>query len=94
MEPIEIFIAAVLIVGAIHLVVTAGACIPRWWNEMFPRKKLSMRQRSDWYVFFHCSDLVGPEARPHPQVSQDSVVHSEKRKQPTRRLSVRAEVRR
>ena len=23
-----------------------------------------MQQRSDWYAFFHCSDLVGPEAPP------------------------------
>ena len=23
-----------------------------------------VQQRSDWYAFFHCSDLVGPEAPP------------------------------
>jgi hypothetical protein len=23
-----------------------------------------VRQRSDWYAFFHCSDLVGPETLP------------------------------
>ena len=110
MEPIEIFTAAVLIVGAIHGVVTASARFRLWWGTMFP--KLSMKsadaatheaslvsaagrpQRSDWYVFFHCSDLVGKEPRQEKAQVESSVVHPEIRKQQSRRVSLRAGARR
>lgn len=38
--------------------------------------KTHTQQRSDWYVFFHCSDLVGKEPLPKRDISsgRDSVL--------------------
>ena len=94
MEPIEIFTASVLVVGAFHLVATAGTHVLRWWNEMLPQKNFSMQQRNDWYVFFHCSDLVGRQIQQEvPQIKPCSVISVEKRKQQVRRPTLRVDVR-
>ncbi len=70
------FTVFVLVMCAIHLVWTASERINTWWNERsliskkpvnFAASRSSLsaagesRQRSDWYVFFHCSDLTGRE---------------------------------
>lgn len=64
MEPIELFAAGVLTVCGIHLASVAGTRIESWWRKTSGRKKTvetTVRQRSDWYAFFHCADLVGRE---------------------------------
>lgn len=76
MEARLYFSAFVLIMCAVHLVWTASARINDWWqkNVALSNKKIATAensnpilqkeqapQRSDWYVFFHCSDLVGRE---------------------------------
>jgi len=68
MEPIEMFAAAVLTVCVIHLAAVAGTGLQSWWRKTNGRRKTAdtiVRQRSDWYAFFHCADLVGrePEAK-------------------------------
>ena len=114
MEPIEIFTAAVLIVGTLHLVVTAGTGITHWWNKRLLAKNCSInatdaatvvqaelvsvasgQPRSDWYVFFHCADLVGREpVAKKPQSRQDKTVCLGKQPQSIKRLPRRAEARR
>ena len=65
MEPIEMFAKGVLAICAIHLASTASSRIESWWQRAAgPRNTAtsSRRTRDDWYVFFHCSDLVGPDS--------------------------------
>jgi poly-D-alanine transfer protein DltD len=74
MEPRLYFSAFVLMMCALHLVWTASAWINTRWGKrarfsnnqaaitknskgILPQKQAP--QRSDWYAFFHCSDLVG-----------------------------------
>jgi hypothetical protein len=71
------FTVLVLTVCAIHLASTVSAHLGRWWEKTRPpayvakgvadadRTALSPAkpQRSDWYAFFHCTDLTGPEPR-------------------------------
>ena len=113
MESIEMFAAAILIVGALHFVVTVGAGISHWWNgtvsgDHIPAKVTDVAsqsvdlllatpklQRSDWYVFFHCSDVIGPVSSvKKSQVRQDKAVPASTYHQPAKRLSLRAEARR
>jgi len=68
MEPIELFATAVLTICGVHLASVAGTGLQSWWLKTGGRKKPAVtpgRQRSDWYAFFHCADLVGrePEAK-------------------------------
>lgn len=82
------FTVFVLTMCAVHLVWTASAHINTWWNEsvLLAKKpivwaqsrdgllaKTQAPQRSDWYAFFHCSDLVGrePLRKEHISVTQD-----------------------
>ncbi|MBB5348215.1 hypothetical protein JWG42_05430 [Desulfoprunum benzoelyticum] len=67
MEPIEFFTTAVLTICGIHLASVAGTRLQSWWMKTTGRKKPAVttgRQRSDWYAFFHCADLVGKEPAP------------------------------
>jgi hypothetical protein len=109
MEPIEIFTATVLIVGAMHLMVTAGTSITLWWKKRLAAKDCSSsaidaaaeqagllsaassQQRSDWYVFFHCADLVGREPlEKKSKIRKDKAVSDGKRQQSTKPLPLRA----
>lgn len=74
METSLYFAEFVLTMCIVHLAWTASAQISTWWNEkvLLSKKstaiaencngifqKAQTAQRSDWYAFFHCSDLVG-----------------------------------
>ncbi len=74
MEPGLILVGLVAAIGAIHLMAQAGISL----NSRLPRKTVphdrTGRQatRGDWYVFFHCADLLGREpqtasAQPRPE---------------------------
>jgi len=66
MEPIELFAAGVLTVCALHLATVVGTRLESWWQKTTGKKKTAdttVRQRSDWYAFFHCADLVGREPK-------------------------------
>ncbi len=112
MESIEIFTAAILIIGALHFVVTVGTRVSLWWNETISGEHVSAKgtdaastliaqvsasprqQRSDWYAFFHCSDLLGlvPTAQ-KPQVRPEKTASVGTYRQSTKRLSLRPESR-
>ena len=72
MEPAQYFSLLVLLVCVIHIIAGIGARIqsrrPLSARGAAPATKGSLAaaapQRSDWYVFFHCSDLVGKEKEP------------------------------
>lgn len=67
MEMSQVFTFLVLGICAIHLVWMANAQISAWWDvrkKNRPRTALNgepIQQRSDWYVFFSCADLLGPD---------------------------------
>lgn len=71
MEPGLFFTEFVLTMCAVHLTWKASAHIDLWWNKNIrtPARKSDdaerrgglTPQRSDWYAFFHCSDLTGKE---------------------------------
>lgn len=65
MEANFYFSAFVLGMTALDLLWTASGRLDRWWRKrQGPAAKKSgrTRQRNDWYVFFHCGDLVGKGA--------------------------------
>ena len=75
MEPIELFAASVLTVCVIHLATVAGTRLESWWRKTTGYRKPAVtgnRQRSDWYAFFHCADLVGKEPSPRNHTSDSS----------------------
>jgi hypothetical protein len=95
------FSALVLTTCALHLGGTASAWIDTWWNKNVPLARnraaraadsdglfqtKSAPQRSDWYAFFHCADLVGrePETRRTPAVNHNKAVSDQKRGQDRR----------
>lgn len=67
MEASLYFSAFVLAMCALHLIWTASGRLDAWWRDNVPHAKKGSTesgrapQRGDWYVFFHCSDLVGQE---------------------------------
>jgi hypothetical protein len=67
MELSQVFTFLVLGICATHVVWMASAQITAWWDirkKSRPRTLLNagpIQQRSDWYVFFSCSDLLGPD---------------------------------
>ena len=64
MELSQIFSFLVLGICATHLVWMAGARITSWRDvRKNSRSQTTTKpsQRSDWYVFFQCSDLLGPD---------------------------------
>ena len=112
MESKEIFSAAILIVGALHFIVTVGVRLSLWWNETISREHAlakatdaastsiaqvsasTRQQRSDWYVFFHCSDLIGPvPTAQKPQVRHEKTASVGTYRQSTKRLSLRPDSR-
>lgn len=79
MESSQLFSLFVLTMCAVHAVWTASASLNTWWNKNVSRPKQQVGavrntdgplreaqapQRSDWYAFFHCSDLVGKDPAP------------------------------
>lgn len=81
MELTQIFSFLVLGICATHLVWMAGAQITSWWDVRKNSRAQDTattkpRQRSDWYVFFRCSDLLGPD-----QVKKATGSSKEKRTQ-------------
>jgi hypothetical protein len=67
MELSQIFSFLVLGICATHVVWMASAQITSWWDirkKSRPQTVLKsgpQQQRSDWYVFFNCADLLGPD---------------------------------
>lgn len=97
----------ILSVIAMHLAATIGGYLQSWWQELTIGKhtgqsvrdtdrlglsaKMSGKQRSDWYVFFHCSDLVGkePAEKKSSPMSQEKVASQSQRRSSARRLENR-----
>ena len=95
MEPVEIFAAGVLTICILHLASAIGVRIESWWRKVSGAGKTvpgPAVQRSDWYAFFHCADLVGPDspadgtAQPHRQEKKSF----KKRSTPDRRARANA----
>jgi hypothetical protein len=79
MELSMVFTGFVLSMCALHLVLQTSEQIGQWWAKSRPgRGKLSQKSgkkviRSDWYVFFCCSDLLGKEPEKNqPQARKSS----------------------
>jgi hypothetical protein len=65
MEMSQLFTVCVLGICATHLVWTAAAHIGTWLgaNKKNALHAGARQERSDWYVFFSCADLIGPEPK-------------------------------
>jgi hypothetical protein len=69
MEPSIVFAEFILCMCAMHLVLQASEQIAKWWAKSRPEQSSAKNSiRSDWYVFFSCSDLLGKD----PGKKQDS----------------------
>lgn len=96
METNLYFSVLVLTTCALHLGWTASGWLNAWWaKNVAPSKKPAARpadsaglpqrkptpQRSDWYAYFHCADLVGkdPVINKTPAVNHHRPVSNEKR---------------
>lgn len=63
------FTALVLAVGVLHLVQKVIECIHRFkapFGKTYNSVPKVPVKRDDWYVFFHCSDLIGKPLK-HPE---------------------------
>ena len=66
MEPGLLFVGLIASIGATHLAVKAGKFIH---SHMSGRETTQADQpadvqmRDDWYVFFHCADLLGRDTQ-------------------------------
>lgn len=61
------FIALIASIGVIHLATVAAQYLAALHgNRSSDREKppSETEQRDDWYVFFHCADLLGKEPSP------------------------------
>jgi hypothetical protein len=95
METNLYFSVLVLTTCALHLGSTASVWLSAWWDKnvsspkqpaarsaasdgLLPRRPAP--QRSDWYAFFHCADLVGKESASNgpPAVNHDRPAASQK----------------
>lgn len=102
MQPLDIFTVTVLMLAAIHLLVTTCRAATRWWrNRGEARRGADQAQagllsaapagrRSDWYVFFHCQDLIGaaPSAT-RSSTRPDQAAVNRPKQQPARRSLAR-----
>ena len=68
MELSQYFTALVLGTCVTHLLWTASAHISHWLdvrrNSRSQKTSVNaepIQERSDWYVFFNCADLIGPD---------------------------------
>jgi len=67
------FSGLVLSVCAIHLATVAGQSLQELAHMLgFEQKKLQAQSpaRDDWYVFFHCADLLGQDWRDYSAVAR------------------------
>ena len=93
MESSQYFTLLVLAVCAFHLVSVAWNSLANWWHASHEKKqgvgkgatlgklqnKTGIQQRSDWYAFFHCSDLTGESTEPyrHSNRLSDQIISDE-----------------
>jgi len=93
MEANQYFSIFILSMCAVHLAMTVGNHVRSWWlasvgKRYFSRQSVGLHavtkksQRGDWYVFFHCSDLVGKESLPK---SDSLPVQPQQKRPPVRR---------
>ncbi len=62
MEPSVVFAGFILCMCAMHLIWQTSEHVAKWWAESRPERKSTKKAvRSDWYVFFSYSDLIGKE---------------------------------
>ena len=87
MEPSVVFAGFILCMCAMHLIWQASEHVAKWWTESHPERKGRKKAvRSDWYVFFSYSDLLGKEPeqkRQQPGIQPDQ---SKRNRRPAARL--------
>ena len=68
MEPGFIFVGLIAAIGLMHLAARAGTHLrPRLTRKNIQTKPTTQtRSRGDWYVFFHCADLLGQDSERVP----------------------------
>lgn len=94
MEPATILTIMVFSVGALHLVWQAASRIGKLLGksqQSLTYGKHSTNCRDDWYVFFHRSDLTGPEQGRDKSISKGErpSTSATQRRKSSRRLVAR-----
>lgn len=94
MEPATILTIMVFSVGALHLVWQAASGIGKLLGKTqqnLTYGKRSKSHRDDWYVFFHRSDLTGPDTSKEKSksLSDRQSTSSTRRRKSSRRLVAR-----
>lgn len=64
MEPGVYFATLVFAVAALHLIARGVNSFRRTFKSSQPGSGKKVTKRSDWYMFFHCSDLTGEKTQP------------------------------
>lgn len=78
MELNQYFFGLIVSVCVIHLATVAGDYLSALRTKMGTKRSQAnkdrsaeSRERGDWYVFFHCADLLGKDTKnPSPERSQ------------------------
>lgn len=63
MEPSIVFAEFILGMCVVHLVGIASEHVAKWRQRSTSGNLVKKTIRSDWYVFFNCSDLYGKEPK-------------------------------
>lgn len=80
MEPGFYFTALVFAVAALDLITRGVSFFHRNSMASRPGKGKSVNKRSDWYVFFYCSDLTGEKKQTTVSNKNDKDITKGKRK--------------
>lgn len=93
MELNQYFLGLVLSMTVLHLATVAADHLRTLWDKRSfakPRREAVNQERDDWYVFFHCSDLLGKEPRkatPAPSKTEQVVNQTANERQDKPRIS-------
>ena len=67
MEPSIVFAEFILGMCVVHLVGIVSEHVAKWRQRSTSGNLVKKTIRSDWYVFFSCSDLYGKEPKKEPR---------------------------
>jgi hypothetical protein len=73
MELQHFFLGLIGAIGALHLLASVGQMIGKLVPERHNHNvvaAMTAMQRSDWYVFFHCADLLGTNRASFQPISE------------------------
>jgi len=98
MELNQYFLGLIVSMCAVHLASVASDHLRTLWNKRSQAQqglRSESRERDDWYVFFHCADLLGNESprttadRPRQEHAASKREDSQQERQRSSRMRAR-----